>query len=120
VHDDLSRIKRVCDREGLELLVVLIPDEMQVDPELRKEMARFFADGEAGFDLLAPNRRLAEDLRSQGIRYLDLLDPFQKAGRRARLYKPRDCHWNIAGNRLAADLVREELLRGPSSPWSGR
>jgi len=93
---------------------------MQVDPELRGEMARFFDDGEAGFDFVAPNRRLAEDLRSQGIRYLDLLGPFREAGRRARLYKPRDTHWNIAGNRLAADLIRDALLRGPSGPWSGR
>jgi hypothetical protein len=33
---------------------------------------------------------------------VDLLPAFRSAARTTRLYKPRDTHWNIAGNRLAA------------------
>jgi len=43
------------------------------------------------------------------IHCLDLLAPFQQAGKSAKLYVLRDTHWNEAGNRLAADLIFQYL-----------
>lgn len=111
VRRHLGDMKRICDVKGLELLVVIIPDEMQVNAELRSEMLRSFPEAVADFDFAMPNRLLGADLQSLGIRYLDLLGPFEEAGRSQRLYKLQDTHWNIAGNHLAADLIREQLLR---------
>lgn len=108
VVGNLGRMKRLCDARGSGFLVLVLPDEMQVSPELQAEV---FAGRTGEFDLELPNRRLAQALERAGLAHFDLLEAFRAAGRGARLYKPRDTHWNVAGNRLAADLIREELLR---------
>jgi hypothetical protein len=117
VQQHLARMKQICDARGLDLLVVLIPDVMQVDPALRAQVVASFTGSPADFDFERPNRRLREDLERRGVRYLDLLAPFTAATRDRRLYRPRDSHWNIAGNRLAADLIRDALLRGDTRFW---
>ena len=52
----------------------------------------------------------------EAIPFLDLLPAFVEAGQRTRLYKPRDTHWNLAGNRLAAEVIapimRERIQEG--------
>jgi hypothetical protein len=61
-------------------------------------------------DFSLPNRLLAEKLSALNIDYLDLLEPFQQAGEKTRLYRPNDSHWNIAGNRLAATEIAKTIL----------
>ena len=61
------------------------------------------ATTELDFDL--PNRAIAAELAADGIPMLDLLPIIQRQGRATRLYKPQDTHWNIAGNRLAAESI---------------
>jgi hypothetical protein len=109
----LAQIKSICDAHGMDLMVVLIPDEMQVDPALQAEVVAASGGAAGEFDFERPNRRLREDLERRGVRYVDLLPGFQAAGRQRRLYRPRDTHWNIAGNRLAAGLIRDALRRAP-------
>jgi hypothetical protein len=80
----LQEIRRVCDQHGVDLSVVLIPEEVQLDPTLQESLI--------GFDVLDLYPRFAEKTNSQ------------------RLYKPRDTHWNIAGNRLAASEIAHHLV----------
>jgi lysophospholipase L1-like esterase len=96
---DLSRAA------GADFVVVVIPDEAQVDPALFAEIARARHWRRGDFDVRQPNRLLAERLAAEGIPFLDLLPAFEEEGRRERLYKPMDTHWNIAGNRLAASRI---------------
>ena len=63
-------------------------------------------------DLERPNRALREALDEDGVPYLDLLPAFVEAARLDRLYKPNDSHWNLAGNRLAADEIYRLARRG--------
>jgi hypothetical protein len=44
-------------------------------------------------------------LARAGLQTIDLLPAFEEAGRGVRLYKPRDTHWNLAGNRVAAEAI---------------
>jgi hypothetical protein len=100
---------------GADLLVVLLPDEVQVDEALQRDVARAWGVSRESIDLTRPTRVITEALSREGIRVLDLLPAFAGEGARARLYKPRDTHWNIEGNRLAATTmtptVREMLRR---------
>lgn len=119
--DCLRRIGAVCRRTGIRLLVVLIPDESQVDPGLaaRIRSSRFPRLRDDQWNSALPNELFSRRLREAGIDCLDLLAPFVQASRERRLYRPRDVHWNIAGNRLAADLIRahiEPYLPGGSGP----
>ena len=102
----LEKLQSLCAREGIELLVALIPDEMQVDPALLERVAETHFDGlpAAAWDLQQPNRRLAEAFERLSIAYLDLLPALSEPDR-PPLYRPRDSHWNIAGNRRAAEAL---------------
>jgi len=90
---------------GGRLVVLIIPDEFQVDPKL---LARLAPDP-ATIDLDRPQRRLAELLGEKDIAHLDLLPLFRELGRSRVLYRERDTHWNSAGNRVAADELARFL-----------
>ncbi|MDP8213582.1 MAG: hypothetical protein RAO92_03255 [Candidatus Euphemobacter frigidus] len=106
---ELEEIQSICDRRNIGLFVLIIPDEMQVNPELQKMIVGGMPDPNR-WDWSQPNKKLAEKLEILGINYLDLLKAFRDASLRTNLYKPRDTHWNIAGNELAAQIIGQELL----------
>lgn len=118
----LRQMRDLSMRAGAGMVVALIPDEIQVDPTLRAQVARALGRAPGDFDPLRPTRAIAEALRQADIPHVDLLPAFLDAAAAAPLYKPQDTHWNIAGNRLAAEVlapvVRGALARratpGPS------
>jgi len=107
----LAAIQEACRRRGLRLLVVTIPGELQVSPGLQAAVLRDSEWPPDGMDWEAPNRALNTRLAELGIESLDLLAPFAEASASERLYRPNDDHWNLAGNALAARLLRAELGR---------
>jgi len=115
----IDEIRTVCETNGIQLFVMLIPDELQVNTELQERVLEKIGADKDKLDFDRPNKRLVEELRAKNIRYLDLLEPFRLRARNVRLYKPRDTHWNIAGNQLAADLLHnflyEEINEGRRS-----
>jgi hypothetical protein len=106
----LDDIRRVCARRDIDLVIVLIPEEVQVDRVLQHELiatrTQYRADNT---DFTRPNRLLADRLTELGIDVLDLYPPFAEQSIHERLYRPRDTHWNIAGNRLAAKEIGRHL-----------
>lgn len=114
----LVEIKSYCDSIGARMLVALVPEDVQVDKALMSEAGAFMGmDKALDFDI--PNRMLSADLARNGIEYIDLLPHFRAAvkERRERLYQPGDGHWNMAGNRLAADVLLRKLLEKPYIPF---
>ena len=105
----IDEIKTVCENNGIQLFVMLIPDELQVDSGLQERVLEKIEAGKDRLDFDRPNKHLVKELRARNIKYLDLLEPFRLRTRDVRLYKPRDTHWNIAGNRLAAELLYDFL-----------
>ena len=101
----LRQMRDISRRAGADFLVVLIPDEVQVNEELQETVARASRSTREQFDFRLPNRLLANSLTNEQIAFLDLLPTFEQAARQTRLYKPRDTHWNLAGNRLAAERI---------------
>ena len=109
----LEKIRLVCRARGIDLVVVLIPDELQINQELQKTVRKkFFPDLDASrWDSSLPNRALSSRLTQLGIDHIDLYDAFVASSSQIRLYKPRNTHWNIAGNRLAANLIADHLQK---------
>ena len=109
----LIQIKRICDDRHIALVVALIPDEVQINRQLQAKVlqAKSAAASAGDFDFTLPNRLLSGKLKEQNIEVMDLFDTFAQVGTQTVLYKPNNTHWNIAGNRLAADLIGAKLLQ---------
>jgi lysophospholipase L1-like esterase len=107
----LAEMRDICRRESIDYVVLIIPDEVQVDPELQREVrSTFFSHVRDGsWQPTLPNERLAERLQRLAIEHIDLYPDFARQGAARRLYRPRDTHWNVAGNELAARILAEWL-----------
>jgi hypothetical protein len=104
----LQEIVFAGSRQRIPLAVVLIPDEFQVNPLVRAEALATAGTDPAVLDLRLPQERLGAFFQDRGVPCLDLLPAFADV---RDAYAPCDTHWNVRGNRLAAEQIREWLLR---------
>ena len=111
----LTDIRDICRKRDLKLVVVIIPDELQVNAQLRREVRdTYFSDiPEDDWDVERPNHLLTAGLAELEIPHLDLREAFVDKGQTQSLYRPCDSHWNIPGNRLAAELIQQFLTSAP-------
>lgn len=106
----LQQIRDLCRQKNIHILIVVMPDELQVNRDLqRRVIQRLNTFPPEEWDFTFPNRLLASELRRLGIPYIDLLQPFQATSETMTLYKPQDSHWNIAGNKIAAGILAEQV-----------
>ncbi len=113
----LLTLKAIVRERGMQLRVVMIPDELQVDPAMQEQIAARLRLSPDRLDFALPNRLLGASLDQAGIPYLDLREAFASATREARHYKPADTHWNLRGNALASRLIASDLfVSGALSP----
>lgn len=107
------------------VVVLVIPDEFQVDASLRVAVLRRYDMDPAGYDWDSPQRRVARICEELGLERVDVLEECRRrtaAGE--RLYKPLDSHWSEAGNllaarRLAASAALAALAGCASGPPQG-
>lgn len=97
-------------RQRARFLVLIIPDEYQIDPDLRRRMMEAHGSSHGQLSVGLPQRRLREFLEREEIPYLDLLPVLRRAGLSERQYRLQDTHWNIEGNRTAARALASDLL----------
>jgi RNase H-fold protein (predicted Holliday junction resolvase) len=107
----LNQISTICKKKGIDLLIVLIPDELQVNSQLQKAVReKFYPDlEEDAWNTTLPNEKLTAALEKLKIDHIDLYKYFAEKPTE-QLYRPRDTHWNIAGNMLAANILQNYLL----------
>jgi hypothetical protein len=110
---DLDELIKDCRDHGAPVAFVLIPDEFQVNPEVLRQAMEDRGVCSADLDLDGPQRRLSAFSEQRGIPCLDLLSSFQLV---PDAYAPRDTHWNVRGNRLAASQIAPWLHAQINSP----
>jgi len=104
--EEIVRIKSMADEDGDQLLVVLIPDENQINPDLQ---ARIIEPQDMNnYDFNQPQQLLTSLLEDNSIEVLDL-KPYFSADDRC-LYM-NDTHWIPEGHTLAAEKIVERLAR---------
>ena len=109
VGQTLERFAVEVRASGAEFLVMIIPDEFQVNDSLRERVLQMLRIGPEDIDLDLPQRHLRGLLKEREIAYLDLLPTFRDRSRTQSLYWPNDSHWNIEGNRLAGQALANYL-----------
>ena len=100
---------------GARCIVMVIPDQFQVDDALVEEVLEATGHRREDYDFDRPQRELVTALKSEGAEVLDLLPVFRRAADRGPLYRPRDTHWNRHGNVVAATALSRLLEREISS-----
>ena len=109
IFASFAKLHDLLKGRGTDLVVAIFPDEFQVDDALAQQIFRAAKLDPADYDLRLMQRVLGEYLSSRGIETIDLLDAFRDASRDAVLYRPRNSHWNDAGNELAASILFTRL-----------
>ncbi len=107
----LRRVAAFGEERSLPLLIVVIPMKHQVSDAVWDRLLGHYGD-ESRFDRYAPQRRMAELLRSEGLESLDLLGGLRAAVPEEDgqvLYWGRDQHWNERGHAEAARLIADRL-----------
>ena len=106
----LASIRYVAEKGGARYVMVIHPDHTQIDESLRREIFRTFQVREQDYDFDFPQKILASYCASSGILCLDLLAGFRAKAKQGALYTISDGHYNLNGNQLAADSIRQFLL----------
>jgi hypothetical protein len=91
---------------GPGLLVVLIPDEFQVNDTLWTTLT----GNDPKYDRELPQKLIGSFCRKNGIRVLDLVPALREAEKGGRCYHLRDTHWNARGNKVAGENIAEVIL----------
>jgi len=95
---------------GSPLVMFVVPEELQVNVELRSEIEQVL---NKELDIDRPLRYLQENLAHLGdddIIIIDLLPRFQIAQRELeRVYFLQETHWNVNGNRVGAEEAARQL-----------
>jgi hypothetical protein len=108
----LSRIHEICSKNGIEFVVVIIPDEVQINYDLQTEIRKtIYPIYQNKWNTTYPNDKLKEKFNSLGINYIDLYKYFADALKHDQYYRLRDTHWNIAGNQLAANIIQNHIRK---------
>jgi hypothetical protein len=105
IEEVIVRINRRLQEEGIEFFLVIIPDEIQVNYELRQEVINEFNLSSRDYDFGQPQRFLRKICRENSIPVIDILPELTRLGGSRRTYKLRDSHWNGLGNMLAAEII---------------
>jgi hypothetical protein len=109
----------VVARTGHKPIIMLYPSALQVYPERFETTRRAVAKRlqtlglkPDDFSQTSPNRILLDYCWRSGLSCFDLTPAMTKAGSESAdpLYRPRETHWNIRGNRVAA-AAEGEFLR---------
>jgi hypothetical protein len=115
---DLETIRTEALRQSRRLALAVYPSSLQVYPaqqttlvEILRRRPRYAALSASAFDPSLPNRQLATYCQRATLPCLDLTPIFVEASRTSTeaLYKLRDTHWTIRGNRIAGEAEAEFL-----------
>ncbi len=102
---------------GKPLVLVIIPDENQVNAALRADVDTWMQEkasqdsAHVAWDLEKPNRFLANKFDTDEIVVVDLLPALRRAeAELGRTYHLQNTHWNANGNRIAGEELGRILI----------
>jgi lysophospholipase L1-like esterase len=108
-EDLLRQMRDALAPRGMRLVVLVVPDEFQVDDALYAETVRFSGRPPGEYDRDLPTRRLTRVLDDLGVPVVDVTEALRVRARQERVYRNENTHWNAAGHRRAAEVLAERL-----------
>jgi len=106
----LLDLKRTCDRNGIRLIIAIVPLEAWLDEKLLRKILIYTIYKIEDFDLQKPYRLMQEFADRNDIEIVDPLSAFKEAvALGATLYLKKDIHFSKDGHRLFADQIVKYL-----------
>lgn len=105
----LDAIRAAVEESGARYVMVIHPDQTQVDDDLRQDIITTFQVNQDSYDFDLPQKLLHSYCKDREIPCLDLLPVFREKAKDGDLYLLRDTHYNHNGNDLAAAEISEFL-----------
>jgi hypothetical protein len=116
----INQLHQEAKEDGAKLVVVLVSplslvEFMQMSAEEREVVYQKLPGLRRAEEVPPPNQQIAERLTQDGIPVLDLLPQFLAYAEQTGdpLYFEGDKHWNVAGNRLAGQVIYTWLGQHP-------
>jgi hypothetical protein len=99
----LTDLVRRCHRQGIEVALVVVPEDFQVNPIVFQALRRRLGYEAGQLDLELPQRRLARLTEELELPTLDLLPYFRAA--ETGTYSRDEGQWNDRGNQVAGEAI---------------
>ncbi len=112
----LDSLHHTARRMGATYVMVIHPEQYQVEPDLFRAVCERYRLDPSRYDLGRPQRFLINYCRLRNIPYVDLLPAFRTHGAGGGLYLPRDTHYSTRGNEVAAGEIARFLRQIASAP----
>lgn len=113
--DAVGSMKRLCEEKGVPFLVLLIPDLLDVPPDVRSM---------SDYPFLKEHRMIVDELRQRGVECLDLLPALGRRSPSSLEAHRFNRHFNAEGNAILADAalarVSREVAACAGRPKPGR
>ena len=112
VLKNVLEMKQLTETNGARFLVLIIPDEVQINKTVQEKVNKNSPINPANISL--PQRILKQFFDQQNIAYIDLLPLWEASPAAQNYYRLRDTHLNIEGNQAVADILYpriQELLQ---------
>lgn len=104
-----SEIHQLLSGRGIRLVIVLLPEHVQIDRDLQEEYLAAFHQSPEDYDFLQPQRLLREWCAQNQVASLDLLQSFGSQQSPSDLYFTNDFHFSVKGHALAAATILSGL-----------
>jgi acetyltransferase AlgX (SGNH hydrolase-like protein)/GDSL-like lipase/acylhydrolase family protein len=101
----LTEFRDILHGKGIRLLLVLLPDHLQVDSNLMQEFLTARQEDSSLFDFERPQRMLKEWASNNGVPTVDVLPRFRQTAIQEPLFYETDLHMKPAGHRLVGETV---------------
>ncbi len=112
IFQSISEMQKLLKSRNIKLIVAIYPDEYQVNDELLNEIFTEYDDlKRESYNVTCQQEILRKYLEANEIPYIDMLDRFRAEQNTYPLYLLREPHWNSAGNKLAADILFDYLVK---------
>ena len=109
IKNNLLHIKNLALSIGADVLIVIIPDELQVNKTLRDEVNNLTPENV--YNIRYPQKQLIQFFTENQIDYIDLLEYFERDPYPETYYKPRDTHFNAIGNKRVSEILSPKLQK---------
>lgn len=116
----LDSMAALCSAHNARLLIVALPTQYQVHPDLWTHHFTTFGLDPADYDLDQPQRLLREFCEQKGIDHVDVLPAMRAHAPSGHLFYPIASYMTPSGHRLVADVVHAHLQASPRAGIANR